>query len=337
MKKQKSYSIDQCVLYKISSKKKLADILNIPLNSLMSLAKSKNNYRIFELPFEQCEFTGKTRNARVVQEPKKLLKAVHARLQKLISRIEAPKYGHAAIKGRSYRSNASEHISSRCLATLDVRKFYPSTRQSLVRNFFADQLCCAPDVADVLTKLCCFFGASKTGSSVGLPTGSPLSPILSLYANKPMFDKLQGYSNDNSLIFTCYVDDITFSGETLPKDIIRKVEEIVYSYGHTIAIEKTKIFRENDTKHVTGVAIKNNKISVPHSRFKKARAIEKIISNVPQEEITKKRTLQRKLSGLLGEAGFLDSRYKPWAARSYADLKKLEYEFSQLYKQVDLK
>lgn len=329
MKINKFYKIDQCALYKVGSKKRLSKILNISLKNLLYLAKSTNNYRVFELPAESCSFTGKIRKARLVQEPKPLLKAIHTRLQKLISRIEPPIYGHAAIKGRSYRSNAQTHTSSLCLATLDVRKFYPSTRQSFVRDFFAKKLLCAPDVADILTKICCFPCQTDSSNSIGLPTGSPLSPILSLHANKKMFDQLQRYSDTNNLIFTCYVDDITFSGQTFPKDLVRRIKEIVFSYGHIIANEKTKIFKETDTKHVTGVAIRDNRLTVPHSRFQKARSISKTLKNTPSSEITTRLTLQRKLSGLLGEAGFLDARFKQWAARSYIDLAQLEHELSQ--------
>lgn len=329
MKKHKFYKIDQCALYKVGSKKRLAKVLNTPLKELLLLARKKNNYRVFELPAELCPFTGKTTKARLAQEPKPLLKAVHTRLQKLISRIEPPIYGHAATKGRSYRSNAEAHTSSSYLATLDVRKFYPSTRQSFVRDFFAKQLLCAPDVADILTQICCFPCNTGSSNSIGLPTGSPLSPILSLHANKQLFDQLKSYSDANNLIFTCYVDDITFSGKSLPKDLVRRVEEIIFSYGHTIASEKTKIFKATDIKHVTGVAIQDNRLTVPHSRFQKARAINNAIENTPSSEVSTRLNLQRKLSGLLGEAGFLDVRFKPWASRSYIDLAQLEYEFSR--------
>lgn len=321
MKIIKKYGIDQCALYKLGSKTRLATILGYPRKKLLSLARDKKNYRVFELKEEICPFTGKITKARMVQEPKAELKGIHTRIQKLISRIEPPHYGHAAIKQRSYRTNADAHIESDCVATLDVRKFYPSTRKSLVRNFFAEQLLCAPDVADILADICCFSSANDSNSSVGLPTGSPLSPILSLHVNKPMFDKLDAYAKSEGLLFTCYVDDLTFSGKFIPIGLARKIEEIVYSHGHKIASEKTRIFSPQHTKHITGVAINNHEIRVPHSRFKKARAIEKKIQSTSLLEQEERLALHRKLSGLLGEAAFLDKRYASWAQRSYAELR----------------
>lgn len=329
MKPIKRYEINQCALYKLRSKTRLAVILNHPKERLLELAKSKSNYRIFELKEEICPFTKKRTKARMVQEPKSELKKVHARIQKLISRIEPPDYGHAAVKRRSYRTNAEAHISSLYVATLDIRKFYPSTRKSLVRNFFSEQLLCSPDVADILTNICCFSDNKDLRAVIGLPTGSPLSPILSLYVNKPMFDKLDQYAKSEGLVFTCYVDDLTFSGNSIPGGIGRKIEEIVYSHGHKIASEKTKIFSPRHTKHITGVAISNGEIKVPYSRFKKARAIEEKIQSTPPSDLHERLALHRKLSGLLGEAAFLDNRYTPWAQRSYAELRISQSNLSE--------
>lgn len=322
MKKHKNYKIDQCALYKIGSKNRLAKILEINLKELIALSKQQNNYRIFSTPEETCPFTGKYRNARQVQEPKPILKKLHRRVQKLISRIEVPKYANAAIKGRSYRSNAEAHIKANQIATLDIRRFYPSTSKSLVRDFFAEQLHCAPDVADLLTDLSCYVFNSPEGPSIGLPTGSPLSPILSLHANKPMFEKLQDYAYKHNLMFTCYIDDITFSGVNLPTNIVKDVERIIYNYGHKIASDKTKVFRGHTAKHVTGIAIYENEIRAPHSRFKKARAIEIAIKETDKSDAKKLIQLREKLAGLLSEMAYLDAKLKPWAANVTTRLNK---------------
>jgi len=235
--------------------------------------------------------------------------------------VAPPSYGHAAIKGRSYRTNATHHLEAKRVATLDIRKFYPSTKKSLVRNFFHDQLLCAPDVSDLLAEICCF--TQRQGGHVlsGLPTGSPLSPILSLYVNKPMFDRLNSYGINKNLVFTCYIDDLTFSGPTLPRDLVIEVKKIVFSFGHSVALEKTKIYSESQAKHITGVTLVNNELKVPHSRFKKARAIEQRIRSIPTSDTAERLVLHRKLAGLLGEAAFLDARYRSWAQRSYSDLR----------------
>lgn len=316
----KAYSINQCALYKLGSKARLADVLGVPLEQLIDLSNRTNNYRTFLLPEEICPFTGKVRKERWVQEPKFELRRVHNRILKLLRPVEAPDYAHAAIKGRSYRSNAEAHKDAGRIATFDIRKFYPSTSESSVFNFLSSQLCCVPDVAQLLVKLICI--------DHGLPTGSPLSPLLSLYANKPMFDDLSHLASAHGLRFTCYVDDITFSGERLPTGLLAMVARLVAKNGHRLSEEKTRLFRRNQGKHVTGTVLRNGQVLVPHSRFKKARAIACAIAK--ETTIERKLSMSRQLAGLLGEAAFIDERYFAWAKRAYEELKLFEKEMALL-------
>jgi hypothetical protein len=319
MPKPKPYPVNQCALYKVGSKARLAKILGTTVERLIFLSRSLNNYRSFELPQVTCPFTKKVTKARWVQEPKPELRRIHERIQKLLRRVESPDYAHAAIRGRSYCSNAIAHKNGARVATFDIRKFYPSTLKSHVFNFFADQLLCARDVAALLASLTC---CSSTALRSGLPTGSPISPIISLFANKPLFDELNNLAQANKLIFTCYVDDLTFSGDTLPQGLQYQVAVLLKKYGHLLSESKTKFFGADQAKHVTGVVISKNIIFVPYARFKKARAITAAIN--AETEHVKKLLLTQKLAGLLGEAAFLDKRYSIWARRSYAKMKLLK-------------
>jgi RNA-directed DNA polymerase len=310
-KNSQNYPLDQSALYKVGSRVRLSKILGLSLNELNIHLENSKKYKIFELKEEICPFTNKVKSARWVQEPRKLLKVIHERIQKLLKRITPPDYTHGAVKGRSYRSNASVHKDSDRVATYDLRKFYPSTSASRVFNFWADQMMCAPDVAAVLTKITCF--------NNGIPTGSPLSPLLSFYANKPLFDELNQLAISSKLIFTCYIDDLTFSGSVLPKGLSELVGRIVCRFGHILSEKKTRLFRRNQRKHVTGVVIYRSRIFVPHSRFKKARGINKALKL--EKTPIQKKLLMQKLAGLLGEAAYLDPSYRGWAQRCYVDLK----------------
>lgn len=310
-----AYQLDQCALYKTRSKNRLAEILHIGVPALKSIAADAN-YKVFVLPSETCEFTGKIRKSRQVEEPKKSLKTLHERIRDLLSRVAHPDYAHAAVKKRSYRSNAEFHKASDVAATFDVKAFYPSTSEQTVFLFFLHQLKCAPDVAGLLSRLVCYRAIpDKPGC---LPTGSPLSPLLSIYANKPMFDALERLARERDLKFTCYVDDLTFSGAVVPANLERRVASIVKSHGHALANAKSRFFGKGMPKHITGVVLHQGKVAVPFGRFKKARRIEMAISKA--EELPEKIRLMRKLSGLLGEAAYLDGRYKIWATKSYRRL-----------------
>jgi RNA-directed DNA polymerase len=306
VKPRKSYALNQCAIYKVGSKKRLAQILGVNVSDLIRLSKDDGNFEVFELAAEVCEFTGATRKARWVQNPVPDLKAVLARIAKLLSRIQSPEYCHGATPGRSYRSNAQAHVNAQSVATFDLKEFFPSTSATQVFNFFRKDLQCAPDVAGLLTDLCTFKRA--------LPTGAPSSPILAYWANRSLFDAVDRRGKMLELRLSVYVDDLTLSGHAIPRSLPAQVEGIVESHGHKLSKHKTKVFGPDRPKHVTGVVIANGALRVPHSRFRKARAIRAAYDAETDER--RRVQLAAKLCGLLGEAAFLDARYKKMAVRS---------------------
>lgn len=295
------FAIDQCALFKTGSKKRLATLLLCDQAAMQNLADSTHNYKIFEIPAQNDEFSP-PRKKRLAQEPKEELRRIHVRILKLLKRIVVPPYLHSAVRGRSYKTNASSHLGSAQLLKVDIKKFFPSTTESRVFSFFADQLQCAPDIARLLAKICTCHGV--------IPTGSPLSPLLSFYANRPMFDELADLANANQLTFTCYIDDVVFSGSDLRRGFIGDVVSIVDAHGHKIAHGKTRFYSAREPKLVTGVIVKGNQLCVPHSRFKKARAIEKALST--SSEPARTLYLVEKLNGLIGEAATIDPRFRAW-------------------------
>lgn len=309
------YPLNQSPLYALRSKKKLAEILLVKLADVNALIRSEN-YRVFILEEDTCPFVGKVKKARSVQEPKRQLRQIHERLRALLMRVQPPEYAHAAVKGRSYRTNGMVHVNAESVATFDIRDFYRSTRSGSVYNFFREKLLCSPDVASLLARLACY---RDEMSRSALPTGSPLSPVLSLYVNASMFDDLNNLAIESELKFSCYVDDIAFSGISIPGKLAWQIEECVRRHGHKIAASKTKFFRGSKEKHITGLVLSGRGIQVPHARFKKARKIEDVLSSTPAglEEIK----LLQKLGGLLGEAAYLDQRFRPWSLTVYKRLR----------------
>lgn len=306
VKPRKSYALNQCALYKLGSKKRLAQILDVKLSDLMRLSADEGNFEVFELEAQVCEFTGTRRKARWVQNPIPELKAILARIGKLLSRIQSPDYCHGATPGRSYRSNAQAHVGARSIATFDLKDFFSSTTSKQVFRFFQKDLLCAPDVAGLLTDLCTYKRA--------LPTGAPSSPVLAYWANRGLFETVDRRGNALQLKLSVYVDDITLSGDAIPRSLTDQVEGIVKSHGHKLSSHKTKIFGPGRPKHVTGVVIEGRSLRVPHARFRKARAIRAAFD--AEKDDRKRALLAAKLCGLLGEAAYLDTRYKIMAANS---------------------
>lgn len=266
----------------------------------MRLSRDDGNFEVFELEAQTCEFTGRVRKARWVQNPVADLKTIQSRIAKLLSRVQAPDYCHGATPGRSYRSNAQAHVDSHAVATFDLKSFFPSTTSQQVFRFFRNDLQCAPDVAGLLTDLCTYKRA--------LPTGAPSSPLLAYWANRGLFEAIDRRGKALNLKLSIYIDDITLSGAAVPRSLADQIEGIVNSHGHKLSSEKTKIFGPGRPKHVTGVVIASGKLRVPHSRFQKARAIRAAYEAATTDD--RRALLAAKLCGLLGEAAFLDDRYK---------------------------
>lgn len=305
-RKRKSYALSQCALFKVGSKKRLAHILGVDVRELARLGEDEGNFEVFELEEQVCEFTGARKKARWVQNPIPELKAILARVTKLLSRIDLPDYCHGATPGRSYRSNAQTHIGAEAVATFDLEKFFPSTTAKQVFNFFRTTLQCAPDVAGVLTDLCTYKRA--------LPTGAPSSPILAYWSNRELFEALDRRGKTLALKLSVYVDDITLSGDAIPRSLKEQVKGIVTKHGQKLAEHKTKVFGPGRPKHVTGVVLAGGKLRVPHARFRKARAIRAAYD--VEKDPARRAQLAAKLCGLLGEAAFLDDRYRRMARHS---------------------
>jgi len=306
----KLYTINQSALYKITSPKKLSNALNRSELEIDVLLGSDENYREFTLLEELNPFSHKRKKARLVQTPNKDLRSVHERILKLLQRIEYPEYAHAGVKKRSYRSNAQAHQKSKEVATFDLSNYYGSVKAHHVYDFYLKQLQCVRDVSGILTRL-------STHRNC-IPTGSPLSPLLALHSSRTMFDSLDCLAKRYGLVFTCYVDDLTFSGDAIPPSLEREVVSIVRRNGHSINKKKTRIFRAHQAKHVTGTVIINGNITVPHARLVTVRRLEDAINGKMDSFGFSEAKLMEKLAGVLNEASYLDSKFrsKALAARS---------------------
>lgn len=302
-KERKSYDISQSALYNTSTKAKLAAVFSIDVTTMIECI---GDYRRFELVPEADPFKlGRQPKVRQVQKPAPRLLAIHERILKLLRCVQVPKYMQFALKGTSYKKNAEMHLSGRCVATLDIRNFFGSTSKSKVFNFFNGLLKAPGDVANLYAEL--------TTADNCLPTGSPLSPLLSFYANKTLFDELNTIATEYGLTFTCYVDDLTFSGESISRKFLWQIEDTIRKYGHIIASKKTRVFEAGVPKHITGVVVHEGSIRVPSVRYRKMRLIKAAIYGNGKNYGLTQKELEYKLGGLLGEAAYLDPSNLPAA------------------------
>ena len=230
------------------SRKKLAGFLGFSPAALQRLADRTDNYVKFLIKQGAKE--------RHIQAPKASLEKVHRKLFTCLVRIEKPDYLHSGRKEHSYITNAAVHQGSVPLVKLDIKQFYPSIDGGRVYRFFREGLKCSPDVAGLLRKLCTIDGH--------LPTGSCLSQLLAFFSAKPMFDELHKHAIAHELRDSCYVDDLTWSGEKATPNFLWGAKRIVH--GHGFKYHKDVVYAAVDKKVVTGVFISGLDLTVIPSR-----------------------------------------------------------------------
>jgi len=123
------YAINQSPLFKISSQRRLADLLNITLSELRHLANANDLY------VERDEPKSKG-GVRRIENPHRVLKRVQARIAKLLSRIAPPSFLFCPVKRRSYVDNAKKHLGNPIIRTLDIKEYFQSTPKRLAIHQF---------------------------------------------------------------------------------------------------------------------------------------------------------------------------------------------------------
>ncbi|MGH8072891.1 MAG: reverse transcriptase family protein [Lysobacter sp.] len=253
----------------MASKQKLAALLGVSLRDLLFLLKQPDNYRLWGLPHRRRDaLAGIPHKPRDIQQPKPLLALLHRRLAVLLGRIEKPAYVYSATKSRSYLDNAKQHATNHRAVKVDIKNFYPNVKRKFVRDFFGRELKCAPDVAHVLTDLCCL----DTVPGSALPTGSAASPVLSFFACSAMFREIAELANRHGLTFTLYVDDMVFSGEKANRNFTTLVVHALAKNG--FVGHKITHFGSNTIKIITGVAVSSGNVDLPHRRQRRIRKFE---------------------------------------------------------------
>lgn len=311
-KPHKRVSLRGSALFKITSPVKLARVLCISPDRLTYLLSNPSaNYSVWER-----EAGGKKRK---IEEPKAVLKAVHARVARLLAQIETPDYLHSGVKKRSYITNAAQHSVDGAAVKLDIKSFFPSARAAAVHHFFREVMEYPDDVAGRMTALLTYDGH--------LPTGGNASCILSFWAYKPMFDEIAALAEAKGCTFTLYVDDMTLTGKFATRAMQQEARRIVG--GYRLRAHKNKVFSPRQPRIVTGVAVTGRGREVPNRR---ARAIADLSAEVRASETSaEKLRLLPQLVGRVSEATEVDSR---WAGRKTAAV-SMRRSIRQAAKQTD--
>lgn len=247
------YTLRDSPFFRLRTKAKLADLLQVSPEKLKRLTKLEGGYYAFQKP-------KKDGTMRDINAPIPPLKTTQARIADLLRRVAPPDYLFAPVEGRSYVDNASHHIGSRSFRLLDIVDFFPNCTFNKVLWFFRTRMECSPDVAYILAKI-------ATENDV-LPQGSPCSPILAYFAYIDMWSEIEERVFSDNCKLSVYADDLTISGNTVHEAAVWDIKVIMHRHGHRYAKHKERSRRDRPAE-VTGVILRPEGVSPPNrQRFK---------------------------------------------------------------------
>jgi RNA-directed DNA polymerase len=202
------------------------------------IANPLRYYRAFSLPKK----SGGTRN---IVAPRVFLKTIqHYILQNVLSRMPDSECSYGFIKGRGAYMNARRHLSRSFVLNLDIQNFFPSIRDTHIREIFRN-LGFSIEMSQVLAAICCYQGR--------LPQGAPTSPKLSNVFFSSLDFRLQEIALANAAIYTRYADDLTFSFGICPHPTFTdQVRDALATKGFRVNERKTRLQGPAEARYVTG-------------------------------------------------------------------------------------
>ena len=229
----------------------------------------------------------------------------------LLNRIAMPNYLQSGQRRRSHLTNAREHAKAPAVVKLDIRHFYPSITKDKVWRFFVERMSCSADVASLLARLCTHQGSA--------PIGSPVSQVLAFHVVRPLLDELHALALRSGLCFTCYVDDLTFSGDGANANFLAKASQVVRKHGFTPHAEAC--YGAADDKLVTGVLLTQEGLRVPATQLLKIEAARRQLSL--EEDSESRVDLLTRLIGHLAAASCIDESFRQERWKYSLELRKL--------------
>ena len=194
---------------------------------------------------------------RTYNPSKNRLKVIQRRIyNNSLINIELPSYIFGAVKGKDNLKNARQHLGRKYKLVTDLTDYFPSITNKEVYNMFI-RYNFSPDVSSVLTKLTTYKGK--------VPQGAPSSSIVSNLVFIKLGKLLNEFCNEHSIIFTSFVDDITFSSAV---DFKEKVPDLLKIINTCFIISHNKTSYSRNPK-VTGLHVMNNHIRLPEKFMEK--------------------------------------------------------------------
>ena len=232
---------------------------DLGINAKMLYSVSNNlgkHYRKTKLPKK----SGGYRNLSV---PDEVLKFIQKRIADvLLIHMPVSRYAKAYRFGCSTLRNAKHHVGKQVVLKLDILHFFDSIRYSTVKDKVFPKEIYAEPLRILLTMLCYHKDA--------LPQGAPSSPAITNIILYEFDEQIGQWCRERGIAYTRYCDDMTFSGDFDPAEVVRFVRLELKKMDFLLNEQKTRIQRPGQQQTVTGIVV-NEKLSIPTDYRRKLR------------------------------------------------------------------
>ena len=235
-------------MIKIENKEEFCRYLDITLKDLNHITLNQNNYKNFMI-------IQKNNKRRLISSPSIFLHRIQTFIRlNILESITFDENIIAYQKGKSCKTGVQQHVNSEYFLSIDLTDFFGSITYSMVHKFFSQHF--NLEISHLLTTLC-------TDNKKTLPQGACTSPILSNIVCHRIDAMLGSLCKKNSIIYTRYSDDLTFSSKIIiKKNFIYKIEKILNVNNFDINKKKTRYSSLHRGNRINGLTIKNNEVFV---------------------------------------------------------------------------
>ena len=207
----------------------------------------EKNYKVYKIKKRNGKY-------RTIYEPNSMLKQIQKQiLINILNNKSISKYAKAYHKGISLKDNAIPHINKKRILKLDIKNFFENISFLDVYNSCFSIEYFPKSVGFILTYLCTYDNH--------LTQGSPTSAYISNLIMKEFDEEIGNWCNINDISYTRYSDDMTFSGNFNPSELIIKVRKMLYKLGLELNNDKIHIVNKSQSQSVTGIIV-NEKLQV---------------------------------------------------------------------------
>ena len=223
--------------------------LGISARTLYALSNSLGrHYHTVRLPKKSGGF-------RTLSVPDEALKSVQRRIaDALLVHMPVSSYARAYRFGSSTLGNAGPHVGKPVVLKLDILHFFDSVRYAAVKERVFPAEIYGEPIRILLTMLCYHKDV--------LPQGAPSSPAITNILLYSFDEEVGTWCRDRGIAYTRYCDDMTFSGDFDPTEVIVFVRQKLKVLGFLLNKQKTRVHKQGRQQTVTGIVV-NEKLSIP--------------------------------------------------------------------------